>query len=397
MPAWPRTALSTRLPSSIETSPQIAAPEAARLKLAIVIPTFNEAKNVPVLLGRLLAVFGELDTWEVIFVDDDSADGTWRVIQALSIQYPNVRCLRRIGRRGLSSACTEGMLSSSARYFAIMDADLQHDETKLTDMLRALDEQECDLAVGTRYMPGGSIGDWQADRLQASRVATWMSQRLLGLRIKDPMSGFFMLRREVFEEAVYKLSGIGFKLLVDLLASSRRDLKIKEIPFHFGVRLEGQSKLDSRVIWDYLMLLADKRLGRLMPVQLLSFGAIGSLGVLVHMLVLAIFMAVYEQQFLTGQILAVSISMVFNFFLNNTLTYSDKKLRGGAMFLGLLKFMAACSIGAAANVGVASWIYGDIGSWLFSGLAGILVGLIWNYATTSILVWPAAGKPATGR
>jgi dolichol-phosphate mannosyltransferase len=210
------------------------------------------------------------------------------------------------------------------------------------------------------------------------------------------MSGFFMLRREVFEGAVYKLSGIGFKLLVDLLASSRRDLRIKEIPFHFGQRLEGESKLDTRVIWDYLMLLADKRLGRYIPIQLISFATVGSLGVLVHMLVLFLFMGIFHGAFIVGQVAAVSISMVFNFFVNNALTYRDKKLRGLSLIWGLLKFMLVCSVGGAANVGVASWIYDDMGYWLVSGLAGILVGLIWNYAATSILVWSNNTKTSKG-
>lgn len=366
------------------------------LKLAVVIPTFNESGNVAVLVDKLHEVLGADHSWEIIFVDDDSPDGTSSLIRQLSENHPRVRCLRRIGRRGLSSACTEGMLSSSASYFAIMDADLQHDETKLPEMLRALEQEGYDMAVGTRYMEGGSVGNWQEDRIQTSQVATWMSQRLLGLRVKDPMSGFFMLRREVFEGAVYKLSGIGFKLLVDLLASSRRDLRIKEIPFHFGQRLEGESKLDTRVIWDYLMLLADKRLGRYIPIQLISFATVGSLGVLVHMLVLFLFMGIFHGAFIVGQVAAVSISMVFNFFVNNALTYRDKKLRGLSLIWGLLKFMLVCSVGGAANVGVASWIYDDMGYWLVSGLAGILVGLIWNYAATSILVWSNNTKTSKG-
>jgi dolichol-phosphate mannosyltransferase len=363
------------------------------LKLAVVIPTFNESGNVVVLVDKLHATLGHENDWEIVFVDDDSPDGTSEVIRAQSAIYPRVRCLRRVGRRGLSSACTEGMLSSSARYFAIMDADLQHDETKLPDMLVALEQEGYDMAVGTRYMEGGSVGNWQQDRIQTSQIATWMCQRLLGLHIKDPMSGFFMLRREVLDEAIYKLSGIGFKLLVDLLASSQRDLRIKEIPFHFGLRLEGQSKLDTRVIWDYLLLLADKRLGRYIPIKLISFAAVGSMGVVVHVLVLSLLMGLSMGGFLVSQTAAVSLSMVFNFFVNNALTYSDKKLHGKALVWGLLKFMLVCSVGGAANVGVASWIYDDMGYWLFSGLAGILVGLIWNYAATSILVWSSSGNP----
>jgi len=357
------------------------------LELAVVIPTFNESGNVQTLIERLYAILDGI-AWEAVFVDDDSSDGTVQRLHELAVQYPRVRCIRRVGRRGLSSACVEGMLSTHARFLAVMDADLQHDETLLPQMLQAVRDEHYDMAVGTRYMEGGSVGEWQADRQQTSRVATVLSQKLLGLTIRDPMSGFFMLRREVLDGAIYQLSNIGFKILVDLIVSSKTPLNIKEIPFQFGQRQVGESKLDNRVVWDYLMLLADKTVGRYVPVQLLSFALVGSAGVLVHLLVLSTGMTVFSGAFWESQTAAVGVSMTFNFMLNNALTYRDKRLEGAAWFIGLLKFMLVCSIGAAANVGVASYIYSDWGHWLVSGLAGILVGLMWNYVATSILVWP---------
>jgi dolichol-phosphate mannosyltransferase len=358
------------------------------LLLAVVIPTFNENGNVATLIEKLQVVLKGVK-WEAIFVDDDSPDGTSFTLRQLAARYQNVRCLRRVGRRGLSSACVEGMLSTHAQYLAVMDADLQHDEKLLPRMLQAVQIEGYDLAIGSRYIEGGSVGNWQTDREQASWLATTISQRVLGLSINDPMSGFFMLRREVLDDAVYRLSNIGFKILVDLIVSSPKPLKILEVPFHFGQRTVGESKLDNRVAWDFLMLLADKTVGRYIPVQLLSFGLIGSAGVLVHLMVLAIGMGLFPYHFWQAQTTAMAVSMVFNFQLNNMLTYRDQRLQGLGWWGGLLKFILACSLGGAANVGVASFIYSDWGNWLWSGLTGILVGVMWNYAATAILVWPS--------
>jgi len=361
------------------------------LELTIVVPTFNEKANIDELVQRLDRVLQGIE-WEVVFVDDDSPDGTAEHIKQRSFGHPRVRCIHRIQRRGLSSACVEGMLSSSAPYLAVMDADLQHDETRLPVMLKALQQMGCELVVGTRYMEGGGVGEWDESRQLSSRFATWLSQRLLGVTLKDPMSGFFMLRRETFMAAVHNLSSMGFKILLDIVVSSPRKLSFTEIPYTFGLRHAGESKLDARVAWDYLLMLVDKTLGRYLPTSLISFGAVGSLGVIIHMLVLSLALKLLAWPFTQSQTAAVLLAMAFNFHLNNLLTYRDKQLHGWSWWWGLLKFMAACGLGALANVGVASWFHSGGGGWLWSGLAGILVGLMWNYSATAIFVWPQRRK-----
>ena len=359
------------------------------IELAVVIPTFNEIGNVEELISRLGRVLAGVQ-WEAVFVDDDSPDGTSARLLALSAANPQVRCLRRVGRRGLSSACVEGMLSTGAAHIAVMDADLQHDETILPLMLKALREEPFDLVVGTRYMEGGGVNEWDASRQKISSLATILSQRILGLQLNDPMSGFFMVRRQAFEGAVYGLSNIGFKILVDLVVSSPEKLRVKELPYQFRNRHAGDSKLDNRVAWDYLMLLADKTIGRWVPTRLVSFAAIGSFGVLVHLAVLRAALAVTGGDFTASQTTAVMVAMVGNFFLNNALTYRDQQLRGWGILPGLIKFMVACSIGAFANVGVATYIHGAEGggfNWVLSALAGIVVGTVWNYGATAWLVW----------
>ena len=361
------------------------------VQLSVIVPTFNEVDNVEEIIGRVRGIMKEV-RWEIIFVDDDSPDGTAQKVKAIAQMDPQIRCIQRIGRRGLSSACVEGMMSSSANYLAVMDGDLQHDESLLPIMFDIMTHEEVDLVVGTRYMEGGGVGDWDKRRQASSRWATQLSQKLLGVNLKDPMSGFFMIKRKAFEFCVANLSSMGFKILLDIVASAPKPLVFKEVAFQFRERHSGESKLDQRVIWDYFLLLIDKKLGSHIPASLISFGIIGSLGVLVHLSILGVSLNVLNLIFTQAQVCAVFGAMVFNFYLNNILTYRDQKLSGLDWYIGLIKFMLTCSVGAVANVGVACFIYKGYGYWVFSGLAGILVGVIWNYVATSLIVWPKKRK-----
>ena len=250
-------------------------------ELSVVVPTFNERANVLELLQRLRECLAG-HRWEVIFVDDDSPDGTAQFVREIGQRDNRVRCIQRIGRRGLSLACVEGMLASSAPYLAVIDGDLQHDETLLPHMLERLKQDQTDIVIGTRYAPGGELGDWNQSRAAISHFATRLSRLVLRADLSDPMSGFFMLRREAMERCVRKLSGIGFKILVDLFASSSRPLRFAELPYEFRTRKAGESKLDTQAAWDYVMLLLDKLIGHLIPVRFLAFSLVGGTGVLVH-------------------------------------------------------------------------------------------------------------------
>lgn len=360
---------------------QCRAPE-----LAIIVPTFNERENLRELVSRVDACMGDT-AWEMIFVDDDSPDGTAAAVRALAGEDTRVRCLQRIGRRGLSSACVEGMLASSAPFLAVIDADLQHDERLLPEMLATIKAEGLDAVVGSRYVEGGSIGAWNESRAWISRFSTRLGERLLKVSLKDPMSGFFMVTRETLERSVRNLSGIGFKILLDIFASSDRPLRYKELPFTFRERHAGESKLDSTVAWEYVMMLLDKTVGRYVPVRFISFSLIGGLGVLVHMAVLAALFRGFEASFAAGQVTATLVAMTFNFFLNNFLTYRDMRLKGIQMLWGLLSFMIACSIGALANVGIAIYLFQMDTFWVLSAVAGIIVGAVWNYAVTMVYTW----------
>ena len=268
-----------------------------------------------------------------------------------------------------------------------MDADLQHDEKILPQMLDLLRQKSCDLAVGSRYVAGGSIGDWDSKRASISAFATWLSRVICKVEIADPMSGFFMLKRSVFDAAVRKMSGQGFKILLDLLASSPQTVKVREVPFKFGERQFGESKLDTLVAWEFMMLIADKLVGHIVPVRFVLFAVIGGLGVLVHFAVLWYAFKVMQLSFDQSQTLAVVLAMTSNFFLNNVFTYRDMRLRGWRLLRGLLSFYGICVLGAVANVGIASYIFAADQRWWLAALIGVLIGAVWNYAVSSVFTW----------
>jgi dolichol-phosphate mannosyltransferase len=355
-------------------------------ELSIIIPTFNERENVVPLLKRLDDVLRGV-AWEVIFVDDDSADGTAALVREISQSDPRVRCLQRVGRRGLSSATVEGMLASSAPYLAVMDGDLQHDEKILRDMFLILQKDDVDIVIGSRYMDGGGVGEWSKRRQAMSSLATLLSKRLVHADLKDPMSGFFMLRRSFLERVVHRLTGKGFKILLDLFSSSREPVAFREVPFHFRQRNAGESKLGTLVVWEYFLLLADKSIGRFIPVRFVLFVMVGALGVVCHLSVLGLGLKVFGLPFAAAQSCAVFLAMTFNFIFNNIFTYQDRKLRGRDFFKGLVSFYIACAIGAFVNVRVAMFLFDHGVMWWMAGVLGAVVGAVWNYAITSTFTW----------
>lgn len=361
-------------------------PQAIVPEVSIVVPTLNEAENIEPVY-RAVAAALEGHAWELIFVDDDSADRTVEVARQLGLRDPRVRCIRRIGRRGLSGAAAEGILSSSAFAVAVMDADLQHDETLLPQMLAAL-HGGADLVVGTRHAEGGSAAEgFSRRRKAASDLAATVARLLLGVPLSDPMSGYFMIRRAEADRIAPKLSTQGFKILLDLIASSDRPLEIVELPYQFRKRQFGVSKLDARVISEYAGLLVAKLSGDLVSTRFVSFALVGASGLFVHMAALAGALDGLRLSFDWSQLFAAVVAMTWNFFLNNWLTYRDRRLAGWEVLKGLLSFYAVCSIGAVANVGVASWVYGNATTWWLAGLAGALMGAVFNYSASAAFTW----------
>jgi dolichol-phosphate mannosyltransferase len=354
--------------------------------LTVVIPCFNEAANVAVMVARLDAALAGI-AWEAIFVDDNSPDGTAAIARAIGRDDPRIRCIRRIGRRGLSSACIEGMLASSAGYVAVIDGDLQHDEGLLPRMLQALQAGRAEVVVGSRHVEGGGAsGGFSRLRARLSDGGAAMARAFLPVPVADPMSGFFMLPRPLLEEIAPRLTARGFKILLDILLSAGRRLRVEELPYSFRPRHAGESKLDAAVMLEFLALLVDKACGGLLPLRFLTFAAVGGLGLLVHLSVLSLVFGLLS--FTAAQGVASVVAMTVNFWLNNRITYSDARLRGPALWRGLVLFYLVCGVGVVANVGIADLLLeGERVDWGMAGAAGALLTVVWNYAVSATLVW----------
>jgi dolichol-phosphate mannosyltransferase len=243
---------ATRLPAWGKKRECASSRRSARL--ALVIPTLREAKNLEPLLRRVrIALDSCAVAYEVIVVDDASGDGTEDILAGISAEDSRVRLVVRHGERGLAGAVLRGWAETEAQYLAVMDADLQHPPELLPELWAEM-RAGADLAIGSRYAAGGSLGGWKAYRHLISRMAIWVTlpvQRS-GLRARDPMSGFFMVRRQCIEGVA--LQTAGFKILLEILA--RADLRsVAEVPFTFGRRDAGTSKASLRVALDYLLLL----------------------------------------------------------------------------------------------------------------------------------------------
>lgn len=375
-------------PSSTAQAPaNAAAPLSAPIELTVVIPTFKEAPNVVPLLGRLEAALQGV-SWQAIFVDDDSPDGTSAAVKAVAARDPRVICLRRVGRRGLAGAVVEGALASAAPFVAVIDGDLQHDEALLPSMLQILRGGQADLVIGSRYLGSKArvVNGLDARRRWGSRLANWLGRRALSVELTDPVSGFFMARRELIDQVAPKLSANGFKVLFDIIASQATPPRCVELAYEFRPRAAGESKLDQGVVAHYLSLLGSKLTRDIISPRALMFGLVGAGGVVVHLSVLRFALGL-GLGFAGAQLTAATTAMTSNYLVNNAVTYRDRRKRGWALLGGYVRFAALCSAGLAANIAVASMFHQYVPVWWLAGVLGAGVGAAWNYVTTSLAVW----------
>jgi dolichol-phosphate mannosyltransferase len=359
--------------------------------LSVIVPTFNERDNIGPLIEKLEAALAGT-AFEVIVVDDNSPDGTAELAKSIAVQKPHVRCIHRVGRRGLSSACIEGMASSSAEFVAVIDADHQHDETILPQMLQKVREG-ADIAVGSRYTgEGSSLSGFSAGRQMGSTLATRLSGIVTGKSLSDPMSGFFLLRRSLFNRIVPQLSREGFKILLDIIVTANRKadgkLVIAEVPYSFRPRHAGESKMSPLIVAQFLGLILSQISRGFLPTSFLLFALVGASGVVVHMAVLALAFEGLDFNFANSQLVATLVAMTTNYVLNNELTYADKKLRGAKFWTGLLSFYIVCSFGAIANISVASVLFeAHLANFFIAGIAGVVMSVVFNYAVTRMFTW----------
>jgi len=355
------------------------------LELAVIVPTLNERENVKPLIARLEDSLAGIE-WEVVFVDDDSPDATAELCRQIGRGDHRVRVLQRIGRRGLASACIEGILATCAPFVAIIDGDLQHDETLIPQMLARLKSDNLDLVIGSRNVAGGSMGRFAASRVRLSNLGRLASRRVISCELQDPMSGFFVADRRFINIAMPRISAIGFKILLDLIASSPRLVRLAEVPYEFQSRFRGESKLDTTVGFEYLTLVLHKLIGSIVPVQFVIFGLVGLVGVFVHLAVLSALLF-QGAPFARAHAVATAVAILANFFLNNLVTHRDGRLRGWSLLPGLVVFFEVCALGALSNFALAKLLYSAGSPWQLAGIVGMAVSSVWNYSVSAALSW----------
>jgi dolichol-phosphate mannosyltransferase len=362
-------------------------PGRATPTLSVVVPTYKESTNIPILFERIKVALEGLP-WEMVVVDDDSPDGTSDVAFALAAEDRRLRCLRRVNRSGLAGAVIEGWMSSSADLVAVIDGDLQHDESMLRPMYHALAKGSANLAIGTRMREAGAAGSLSPARQALSDMGAWFFKRIAGAAVADPMSGFFMIRREIVSRLAPRLSPDGFKILVDVILSAGGSLKIVEVPYWFRKRSAGESKLTPLVGIDFLGLVVHHATAGVLPTRFVLFAMVGASGLVVHIVTLSAVLHWFGAlTFDSGQLIATVVATASNFILNNEITYSSYRYRGLGLIEGFAGFALGCSVGAIANIGIASWLYNANETWWVAGLAGALLSVVWNYAVSTNLIW----------
>jgi len=362
--------------------------ETAAPRVSIVLPTYNERGNIGSLLEQLLPLKARFEL-EILVVDDDSADGTADLVRQLAHGEPCLRLIRRVGRAGLASAIKEGLLDATGDLVVVMDSDGQHQPSSVLEALTTLGQGDFDLVIGSRFHAQAQIQGLSGRRETGSTWANKLARASLPRyrQLSDYMSGFFALRLDRCLPLIRAVDVNGFKFLYELLAHSRGQLRVCDIPLHFQPRGYGSSKLDVAVLWDFGVSILHTLSLRLLPRRAISFGLVGASGFLVQLLVtrLVMLLGVAFAQALPIAVVAAASS---NYLVNNALTFRFQRQQGLALLRGLLKFLLVASLPVLANVGVASAFYSYVSHNTFwAQLAGIVVVFVWNYAASSRFVW----------
>ncbi|ABE52519.1 glycosyltransferase family 2 protein [Methanococcoides burtonii] len=354
------------------------------MKFSIIVPSFNERENIPVIVDKLQNVLKDID-YEIIVVDDNSPDKTWDLVEQMSHEDSRVKVIRRIGRNGLSSAVIEGFLAATGEYLGVIDADLQHDPVLLTEMLNEIENNDLDIVIASRYTETKDVEGWSRTRLFISDVATKLAQLVIKYKVTDPMSGYFVLKKSVVQENVEKFYGKGFKILLDIM-SVKNDLRIKEIPYTFTNRLHGESKLGNDVIFQYVEFLLERLFGKHVETEYIKYMIVGSFGALLHFSILTLFYKNIGYTYSISLAIAILVAILFNYIYNNIWTFKDYRLTDISLITGYLKYNLLCFVGALANYSVSMYLI-DHMSWIIASMVGAFVGANWNYLTNSIYTW----------
>jgi dolichol-phosphate mannosyltransferase len=346
-------------------------------ELCVVVPVFRHGAAIAGIVDKLRSADQNGD-WDIVFVDDNSPDDTVAAVRALGARDSRVRAIRRVGRNGLTQTCLAAMVASRARFVAMIEPDADFDPALLTTMLERLRGGDADLVVATRgRVPGGRL------RTLARRALSAITRRALSTDMRDPTSGLFMLRRDALEDLTPSLSSLGYQVLLDLVATARGRLRVVEVAG--GYRAHGGGRSELKLALELLALMIAKFSNDAVSIRFMLFCLVGLSGVGVHLAILDVALVAFS--FTVAQTVATLLTTIWNYSLNNVVTYGDQRLTGWSYFTGLVRFQLVCGIGLISNVGVASLIYANETTWWLAGLGGALMGAVWNYAVSAVFVW----------
>ena len=357
--------------------------------ISIVIPTYNEKDNIIPLVERLSKTLAGRN-FEILLVDDNSKDGTVDIAASMAEKFP-VKVMVRTKERGLATAVLHGIKYAQGNIIGVMDADLQHPPEIVASLLKAIDDG-ADMAIGSRYVPGGGVPNWGLLRRIISKGAGTIAHLFLpSIRsIKDPMSGLYMFKREAI--ANIEFHPIGYKILLEMLVMGDFK-KVVEVPFIFEDRSSGASKMKARQQIDYLKHVFSlmQRKGEI--TRFLKFIGVGLSGTVVNLGILALVTLLTEWHRLVAILPGLEISILTNFMLNDRFTFSDRRVNTNNPFVKrLLKFNLVSLTGAAINFGIytlVTWLWGtdSLVSRTTANFIGILVAFIWNYLLSMLWTW----------
>ena len=374
-------------------SPSIVERPGLKPILSVVICTLDESEAIVGVLREAGAALADLPH-ELIVVDDSTDERTAEAVLAVQAAQSNVKLVRRRGERGLGSAVIAGWAAADSAVLGVMDGDGQHDPAVLMRLYELLQDEDADVAVGSRYMEGGPSG-LTGYRAALSRAGTHLVSMMLGLKLADPLSGLFLVRRDWVDAVRPRLSGVGFKILVDTIASGKRRPVVVQSPTALRPRGSGESKLDARVAADLAALLVEKRTGGLLSARFVLFAGVGLSGMAVNLAVLTGAELMGARSYPLAAATATLVAMVWNFLLNNVLTFRERRLRGAAFWRGLTMFCLASAAGGVLAEGVGIGALRLHASWAVAGILGAVAGGVMNYLLASRLSWirpdPASG------
>jgi dolichol-phosphate mannosyltransferase len=361
-------------------------------ELSVIIPTYNEVENITLIVDAIRKVLDSIASYEIIIVDDNSKDKTWELAEQIAIKYINVSCFRRISAKGLSSAVVDGFMISHGKYLAVIDADLQHDETIIPTMLEHC-RNGANLVVGSRYCKDGSTGKWSFFRKSVSRVATRFSQYVINNDLSDPMSGFFMIRKENFLGVVNKLNAKGYKILLEIMSQlDNKNLNILEVPYEFKNRVHGESKLSPEVAMQLIDFIYLKVFGEYIPIDYIKFISVGVIGSALHFTVLYIMHITLGYVYNASLLIAIEMTIIMNYFINNLWTFRQITHQGHAIIIGLIKFNILSGIGGVVSYYLSISLYESGMNWVLSSVVGAIVASLWNYNLNRIMTWQYNSK-----